>query len=119
MKMTPSGLVPTEDKGFLFVLTYMMPSTSLGESIKITDSIQKDLLANPDIKSVGAITGLDIATFAYKTDAALMFAMLKPWDERPLPNQNSQAIAGKLMGQFMMTNKDAFVFLLILLQLWV
>ena len=109
MKMTPSGLVPTEDKGFLFVLTYMMPSTSLGESIKITDSIQKDLLANPDIKSVGAITGLDIATFAYKTDAALMFAMLKPWDERPLPNQNSQAIAGKLMGQFMMTNKDAFV----------
>ena len=109
MKMTPSGLVPTEDKGFLFVLTYMMPSTSLGVSIKITDSIQKDLLANPDIKSVGAITGLDIATFAYKTDAALMFAMLKPWDERPLANQNSQAIAGQLMGQFMMTNKDAFV----------
>jgi multidrug efflux pump len=109
MKITPSGLVPTEDKGVLLVLTYMMPSTSLGESMKITDGIEKDLLANPDVLSVGAITGLDIATFAYKTDAALMFAMLKPWDERPLPNQNSQAIAGKLMGQFMMTNKDAFV----------
>lgn len=109
MKITPSGLVPTEDKGVLLVLTYMMPSTSLGESMKITDGIEKDLLAHPDVLSVGAITGLDIATFAYKTDAALMFAMLKPWDERPLPNQNSKAIAGQLMGQFMMTNKDAFV----------
>ena len=58
------------------VLTYMMPSTSFGESLKITDEIQKDLLANPNVKSVGAITGLDIATFAYKTDAALMFAIL-------------------------------------------
>jgi len=109
MKITPSGLVPSEDKGVLFVLTYMMPSTSLGESMKITDNIEKDLLAHPDILSTGAITGLDIATFAYKTDAALMFAMLKPWDERVLPNQSSQAIAGQLMGQFMMTNKDAFV----------
>ena len=109
MKITPTGLVPTEDKGVLMVLTYMMPSTSLGESLKVTDEIRKDLLANPNVKSVGAITGLDIATFAYKTDAALMFALLKPWDERPLAEQNSKVIAGKLMGQFMMTNKDAFV----------
>lgn len=109
MKSTPSGLVPAEDKGVLLVIVNMMPSTSLGESKKITNGIEKQLLAHPDILSVGAITGLDISSFAYKTDAALMFAMLKPWDERPLPNQKSQAIAGQLMGQFMMTSKEAFV----------
>lgn len=47
-------------------------------------------------------------TFAYKTDAALMFAMLKPWDERPRADQSSQALAGQLMMQFMQS-KDAFV----------
>ncbi len=109
MKSTPSGLVPAEDKGVLLVIVNMMPSTSLGESKKITNRIEKQLLAHPDILSTGAITGLDISSFAYKTDAALMFAMLRPWDERPLPNQNSQAIAGQLMGQFMMTSKEAFV----------
>ncbi|WP_321469094.1 multidrug efflux RND transporter permease subunit [Halarcobacter sp.] len=109
MKSTPSGLVPTEDKGVLLVIVNMMPSTSLGESKKITNRIEKQLLSHPDIISTGAITGLDISSFAYKTDAALMFAMLRPWDERPLPNQNSQAIAGQLMGQFMMTSKEAFV----------
>ena len=50
MKITPTGLVPTEDKGVLMVLTYMMPSTSLGESLKVTDEIRKDLLANPNVK---------------------------------------------------------------------
>lgn len=109
MKITPTGLVPEEDKGVLMVLTYMMPSTSLGESKKITDGIEKQLLANPNIIGTGVITGLDIATFAYKTDAALMFAKLKPWDERPLKEQSSQMIAGQLMGQFMMSSKEAFV----------
>ena len=109
MEKTPTGLVPLEDKGALMVFTYMMPSTSLAESAKITGEIEQQLLANPNIKGTGNITGLDIATFAYKTDAALMFAMLKPWDERPLASQSSQALAGQLMGQFMATSKEAFV----------
>ncbi len=109
MKSTPSGLVPTEDKGTLMVLTYMMPSTSLGEAKKITGDIEKQLLAHPEIWGTGNITGLDIATFAYKTDAAVMFAKLKPWDERPAKEQSSTVIAGQLMGQFMATSKEAFV----------
>ncbi len=108
MEKTPTGLVPTEDKGALIVLTYLMPSTSLGESSKIVDEIEKKILANPNVKSTGAITGLDIATFAFKTDAALMFAMLKPWNERKLPSQTSQSLARQLMGDFMQ-DKDAFV----------
>ncbi|MFK5948791.1 MAG: multidrug efflux RND transporter permease subunit [Methylococcales bacterium] len=108
MQQISTGLVPAEDKGVLMVLTYMMPATSLGESSKITDKIEKDLLANPNIVSIGAITGIDLITFAYKTDAAIMFAKLKPWDQRKAPNQHSQALAGQLMGQFMQ-NKNAFV----------
>lgn len=109
LKITPTGLVPTEDKGVLMVLTYMMPSTSLGESMKITDEIEKQLLENPNVLSTGAITGLDISTFAYKTDAALMFARLKPWDERPLESQSSGAVAGQLMKYFSANSKEAMV----------
>ena len=108
MQNTPSGLVPSEDKGVLFVLDFMMPSTSLGESSKIMDAIEKDLLANPNVVSTGAITGIDLTTFSYKTDAGIIFTKLKPWSERQLPSQNSKAVAGALMGQFMQ-NKDAFV----------
>lgn len=110
IQKTPSGLVPTEDKGVLMVLSFMMPGTSLGESSVITDGIEQQLLANPNIIGTGNITGLDISTFSVKGDAALMFAKLKPWEERPNPEQSAQSIAGQLMGQFMMTSKEAFVF---------
>jgi len=108
MSKIPTGLVPDEDKGALMVLTYMMPSTSLGESSKIANGIEGELLANPNISATGAITGIDLVTFAFKTDSAIMFAMLKPWGERKDANQSSQALAGQLMGQFMQ-NKNAFV----------
>lgn len=109
MQATPNGLVPNEDKGSLMVFAFMMPSTSLGESQKITSEIEKQLLANPNVEASGNITGLDISTFAYKTDAALMFAMLKPWDERPLASQSAQAVAGQLMQEFSANTKDAMV----------
>jgi HAE1 family hydrophobic/amphiphilic exporter-1/multidrug efflux pump len=109
MKATPNGLVPSEDKGSLMVFAFMMPATSLGESSKITAQIEQQLLANPNVKATANITGLDITTFAYKTDAALMFALLKPWDERPLASQSSQAVAGQLMGQFARSSKEAMV----------
>ena len=109
MQATPNGLVPNEDKGSLMVFAFMMPSTSLGESSKISSEIEKQILAHPDVKATANITGLDITTFAYKTDATLMFALLKPWDERPLKSQSSQAIAGQFMGQFAQTSKEAIV----------
>ncbi|MGB3751015.1 MAG: multidrug efflux RND transporter permease subunit [Arcobacteraceae bacterium] len=109
MQATPNGLVPNEDKGSLMVFAFMMPATSLGESQKITSEIEKQLLANPNVEATGNITGLDISTFAYKTDAALMFAMLKPWDERPLASQSAQAVAGQLMKEFSANTKDAMV----------
>ena len=106
---TSTGLVPNEDKGTLMVLSFMMPGTSLGEATAITNDIEKQLLANPNIIGTGNITGLDITTFSVKGDSALMFAKLKPWEERRDPSQSASAIAGQLMGQFMMSSKEAFV----------
>ena len=108
LQKLPNGLVPTEDKGVLLVLINMMPSTSLSESIKITKTVENGFVEHPDTVAAAAITGLDLTTFAYKTDAALMFVKLKPWEERPLPQQSSQALAGAFFGK-MMQNKEAFV----------
>ncbi|WP_024954816.1 efflux RND transporter permease subunit [Sulfurospirillum arcachonense] len=108
MQKIPSGLVPAEDQGILLVIINMMPATSLSESIKIVDGIEDAFLSHKDIESTGVITGLDLTTFAYKTDSSVMFVPLKPWEERKLPNQSSQALAGQFFMR-MMQNKDAFV----------
>lgn len=104
----PTGLVPSEDKGVLMVLNYMMPATSLGESSQITEDIEKKILKNENVEATAAITGIDIVTFAYKTDASIIFAKLKPWEERKKEEQSSQNLAGKLLKDFSQ-NKDAMV----------
>lgn len=108
MGKIPTGLVPSEDKGIVMVLNYMMPATSLGETSKINDDIEKTILKNENVDSSAAIAGLDLITFAYKTDASIIFAKLKPWDERPKEEQNSQNLARKMMMEFSQ-NKNAMV----------
>ncbi|WP_331775309.1 efflux RND transporter permease subunit [Sulfurospirillum sp. 1612] len=108
MEKLPTGLVPNEDQGLLLIIEKMMPATSLASSSKIAANIENQILKNPNIEGIGSITGLDITTFAFTTDAGIIFAKLKPWDQRKLPSQNSQALAGAMFGQFMQ-DKDAFV----------
>ncbi|MEO1953760.1 MAG: efflux RND transporter permease subunit, partial [Campylobacterales bacterium] len=99
-KMLPTGLVPTEDKGVLLIFKYNMPGTSLSNTDKTTLEIEKTLMKNPLIEEAAGVSGLDLMTMAFKSDASLMFAKLTPWDERKSPDDSSMAMAGKLMGQF-------------------
>ncbi|WP_456323547.1 efflux RND transporter permease subunit [Hydrogenimonas sp.] len=105
-KMLPTGLVPTEDKGVLMIFKYNMPGTSLSQTDKTTLDVEKILMKNPLIEEVAGVSGLDLSTMAFKSDASFMFAKLTPWDKRKDPNDSSMAMAGKLMGQFS-TYKDA------------
>jgi len=108
MDKIPTGLVPMEDKGMLFGLTFTMPSTSMGHTSDIANEVANELRQNPNVEATAVIAGLDFITSASKPDSAAIFTKLKPWDERPNPDQSAQALAGKFMGQ-LMQNKEAFV----------
>lgn len=108
MEKLPTALVPNEDQGMLLIIEKMMPATSLARSSKISANIENQILKNPNVAGIGSIIGLDITTFAYTTDAGISFVKLKPWSERKLPSQGSQALAGAMFGQFMQ-DKNAFV----------
>ncbi len=108
-KKLPSGLVPMEDKGSLFILTYLMPGSSLKETEKVLKKEVIPVLDNhPLIKDEFALAGFDIGAFTYKTDSAITFAHLIDWDKRKEPNQSSMSLAKQLFFQFM-KSKDAFI----------
>ncbi|UFS61619.1 multidrug efflux RND transporter permease subunit [Sulfurimonas sp. HSL-3221] len=104
----PTGLVPGEDKGVLMVLTYLMPGASLERTVEVQDQVADTLLADPLVESLGAMSGIDLATFAFKSDAGIAFAHLSDWSERTEPGQSADAMAGKFMMQ-MMQNKEAMI----------
>lgn len=108
-KTIPTGLVPFEDKGSVFVLSYLMPGASLDRTSKVVNDNEKALLNNKLVSHELSIVGLDLSAFAYKTDSAITFTRLKDWSERKNKDESSMALAGKFMQTFYF-NKEAMVF---------
>ena len=103
----PKSLIPQEDKGTLFVLSYLPPASSLSRTEKVRDEVSEMVRNHPGVEHAISFAGFDLQTFAEKTDSGVSFVKLKPWDERQSPDQSSQAIVGQLFGQLMRI-PDAF-----------
>lgn len=95
----PKSLVPQEDKGTLFVLSYLPPATSLHKTEQVRDQVTQSMLEHPGIEHAVHFAGFDLQTFSNRTDSAVAFVKLKHWDERQAPDMHSDAIVGQLFGQ--------------------
>ena len=95
----PKSLVPQEDKGTLFVLSYLPPASSLHKTEQVRDQVTQTMLEHPSIEHAVHFAGFDLQTFSNRTDAAVAFVKLKHWDERQDSSQSSEAIVGQLFGQ--------------------
>lgn len=81
-KNKPSGFIPTEDEGRMFV-TYELPeASSTNRSIAMLKEIMERVRTIPEINVVGGLAGLNIISFATKSNVGTMFVSLKPWDQR-------------------------------------
>ncbi|QCU90553.1 efflux RND transporter permease subunit [Thiomicrorhabdus sediminis] len=103
----PKSLLPQEDKGTLFVLSYLPPASSLSRMEEVRDGVSETLLAHPGVEHAISFAGFDLQTFTEKTDSGVSFVKLKHWDERETADMSSQAIVGQLFGQLMAV-PDAF-----------
>lgn len=97
-KSKPTGFIPIEDEGRLFV-TYEMPeATSTTRNIAMMKDIMARIEKIPEVDIVGGLAGLNIVSFSNKSNVGTMFVRLKKWDERKGKGQDVQAVIGKIMG---------------------
>jgi len=101
----PTGLVPEEDKGDIMLMYYLMPGSSLSRTIAVQNSIENIVKSNPNVVTTGYVSGIDLMTFAYKTDSGVGFVHLKDWSER---KDSSWDVIKQLMMKFSL-NKDAYI----------
>ncbi len=78
----PGGFIPQQDKGYLIVAV-QLPS---GASLERTDAVVREAEAlirrMPGAEDVVAIAGFSGATFSAASNAAAMFVLLPPFEER-------------------------------------
>lgn len=81
-KSKPSGFIPSEDEGRLYV-TYEMPEAA---STTRSKEMLKDILARvesvPGVRLVGGLAGLNIISFSNKSNVGTLFVNLHTWDDR-------------------------------------
>lgn len=81
-KSKPTGFIPTEDEGRLYV-TYEMPeATSTTRSVEMLKTILGRIQKIPEVRVVGGLAGLNIISFSNKSNVGTLFVNLKPWDDR-------------------------------------
>ena len=95
-KAKPSGFIPSEDEGRLYV-TYEMPE---GASTARSKAMLQDVMARVSkvegVRTVGGLAGLNIISFSNKSNVGTMFVLLKMWDERKDKNTQLQAIIANI-----------------------
>ncbi|WPE21591.1 efflux RND transporter permease subunit [Shinella zoogloeoides] len=96
----PGGFVPAQDKYYLVGIAQLPTGASLDRTEAVVKKMSEIALAEPGVESVVAYPGLSVNGMVNIPNAAVMFTMLKPFDERKDPSLSAFAIAGKLMGKF-------------------
>jgi gold/copper resistance efflux pump len=99
-RSVPSGFVPAQDKYFLVGIVQLPAGASLDRTEALTRRITDIALKQPGVESVVAFPGISINGFVNSPNAAVIFTMLDPFEQRKGKALAAGAIAGALNGQF-------------------
>jgi len=91
-KVVPGSFVPEEDQGYIFVVNMMPDAASLERTTAADDKACALLKSIPALSDVAQIDGFSLLDGQNKTNAGMMFASLKPYDERKGPKDTAFAV---------------------------
>ncbi|SDC95231.1 efflux RND transporter permease subunit [Belnapia rosea] len=79
---TPTGLIPPLDRGYFIAAFQLPPGASLSRTDAVVRRASDAILATPGVESAVAFVGFDGATFTNAPNTGVVFASLKPFEER-------------------------------------
>jgi multidrug efflux pump len=104
----PSGFVPAQDKQYLIGFAQLPDGATLDRTDAVIRRMGEIAQKNPNVEGTLAFPGLSINGFTNSSNSGIVFAMLKPFDERKASDQSGTAVAGQL-NQAFAGIQDAFI----------
>lgn len=99
LQRVPTGFVPQQDKYYLVGIAILPAGTSIERSEAMAREMSRIMLEEPGVESVVAFPGLSIDGFVTLPNAAVVFIMLDPFEQRRTPDLSANAIAQRLQGR--------------------
>lgn len=99
-KSKPTGFLPQEDEGRLYI-TYELPeASSTARSLETLQKMMNIVGSTPGVDHFAALGGLNVVTFANKSNSGTIFTQLKPWDTRESKEEQLNGIIASLQQKF-------------------
>jgi len=89
---TPTGFVPSEDKGSFLVAMNLKPGSSIERTVVIRQEVEDIIAGIEGVEHVVVIDGYNMITGTLDGGAGAMFVTLKHWDERKAPSMEVNSI---------------------------
>ena len=78
----PSGFIPSEDDGNLYVTYQLPPASSTAQSVDVMNQLMKVVGSTPGVAHYAALSGLNVVTNASNSNNGTIYCQLAPWDDR-------------------------------------
>jgi HAE1 family hydrophobic/amphiphilic exporter-1 len=95
VKTTPSGFVPSDDRGIMMIDISMPPATSLEHTREVAKKVDELVGNTPEINSRSMVVGRSIIS-GQGSSYGMIFCGLKPFNERKGKGQDINTVIGKL-----------------------
>ncbi len=105
----PTGFLPTEDQGVLFASVQLPDAASLERTREVLAKIDAMLAETPGVRDWVSLGGFSLIDGTNASNAATLFIVTDPWEERTDPALSQLAILGSLQRQFQAI-QEAIVF---------
>jgi len=95
-KRAPTGFLPDEDQGVLFVAIRLPDGASLERTDHLVAQVEDVLRSQPGVEAITTLGGLDRLTNTINSNVSTVITLLETWDERTRRGLDQQAILRQL-----------------------
>jgi len=97
-RSVPTGFVPDEDKGAVFMQVLLPDAASQERTDAVLAKVEPLVRAIPGVDSVVGVSGYDLLSGTAASNGALVIVKLKPWGERQSKELGVRSILMQLYG---------------------
>ncbi len=90
----PSGFIPSEDDGNLYVTFQLSPASSTAQSVDVMTRLMHVVATTPGVAHYAALSGLNVVTNASNSNNGTIYCQLEPWDKRGESGEKVPGIIG-------------------------
>jgi hydrophobic/amphiphilic exporter-1 (mainly G- bacteria), HAE1 family len=100
LKNKPTAFIPIEDEGRIYITFELPEASSTARTVEVLNKMMTILKETKGVAHFAAIAGLNVVTFAAKSNSGTIFAQFIPWDERKSKSLQLNALMNELQRKF-------------------